>query len=203
LLNYLEGQFEQSVRYWVKLKKLSPHDWQLRAKLIQTYEANGQKKKRDQEINELRDLHDNGKNPKLTKSKFFIRDQFMVGNIRVFVFDYYNMDAEWHMGPLAWKFDLTKDGKAIDGFISLGSYDSITQLARASNAIKPNERVYHLDGYWGDGTHLTYGIYHKKPDYDWTKEKVVAILENKLEAITSATPVSSIGAKKEGQEEKE
>jgi hypothetical protein len=49
LASYLLGRPEQSVAYWSRLKQLVPTDWQVRSKLIQTYQALGRGLERDAE----------------------------------------------------------------------------------------------------------------------------------------------------------
>ena len=188
LLNYLDGAAEESIDPWIKLESLEPNDWQLKAKIIQAYSASGQKEERELRIKELRRLRSSGKFPDLSEATFFIRDQFQAGEFYVHVFDYYDMNAEWRMGPIAWKFYLTKDGEDVERFISLGSYDSTTQIAREMGDIGEDDRIYHLDEYWSDGSHATHGMYKNKPGYDPIKPKVVQILKGEASPRSSSQP---------------
>lgn len=188
LLNYLSGTPEDSIEPWIKLESLEPNDWKLKAKIIQAYSASGQKEKREKRIAELRKLRASGEYPDLSEATFFIRDQFKAGDFYVYVFDYYDMDAGWRMGPIAWNFYLTKDGEDIERFISLGTYDTTTQIARELGDIGENDRVFHLDEYWPNGSHATHGMYKNKPDYDLIKAKVVHILKGETEPSSSFQP---------------
>ena len=188
LLNYLGETPEESIAPWTKLERLEPHDWKLKAKIIQAYSASGQKEEREKRIKELRSLRSSGQYPDLSEETFFIRDQFQAGDFYVYVFDYYDMDANWRMGPIAWKFYLTKDGEDADSFISLGSYDTTTQIAREMGDIGEKDRVFHLDEYWSNGSHATHGMYKNRPEYDPIKEKVVQILKGKAKPRSSFTP---------------
>lgn len=177
LLNYLSGSPEDSIEPWIKLESLEPRDWQLKAKLIQAYSASGEKEEREKRIKEIKKMRDSGTYPELNEEKFFIRDQFKAGGLYVYVFDYYDMDADWHMGPIAWKFYLTKNNEDIPRFISLGSYDGTTEIARELGDIGKNDRVFHLDEYWSDGSHSTHGMYKNLPEYEPIKAQVIKILE--------------------------
>ena len=188
MVNYLGGTPEESIDPWTKLERLEPHDWQLKAKIIQAYSTSGQKEEREKRIKKLQDLRSSGQHPNLSKETFFIRDQFQSGNLYVYVFDYYDMDADWRMGPIAWKFRLTKDGEDVDRFISLGSYDATTQIAREMGDIEENDRMFHLDEYWLNGNHSTHGMYKNKPEYDSIKAKVVQILKGESTPQSSFKP---------------
>ncbi|MGE9291068.1 MAG: hypothetical protein ACQKBT_08765, partial [Puniceicoccales bacterium] len=148
---------------------------------------------RDKRIAQLHELRSSGKYPDLSAAKFFIRDQFQAGGFQVFVFDYYDMDAGWRMGPIALRFYLRKDGEEADRFLSLGSYESTTQIARDLGEIGENDRVFHLDGYWQDGRHATYGMYNNEPNYDLIRAKVVEILEGNAIPQSSSGPTPHSG----------
>jgi hypothetical protein len=185
LLSYMSGTPEESIDPWIKLERLEPHDWQLKAKIIQAYSASGQNKEREKRIKELQSLRSSGKYPDLNEATFFIRDQFQAGEFYVYVFDYYDMDANWRMGPIAWKFYLTKEGEDVERFISLGTYDTTTQISRELGKIGEDDRIFHLDEYWSNGSHATHGMYTNIPKYDPIKAKVIEILKGE------ATPTSS------------
>lgn len=187
LFCYLDGDYAACIPPWEKLMALDPEDWQLRAKLIQAYSAAGQGEKRDALIAELYRMRKSGDFPELSAEAFFIRDQFKVGDIEVFVFEYYDMDAGFYMGPLKWKFYLQQDGEQKDRFISLGSYEGTTQIAREMGDIGPNDRMYHLDEYWGRGNHATLGFYKQVPDYDLVRQQVIKTLEGKAAPLSTTT----------------
>ena len=182
LLNFLNDDFGEAAKHWKTLKKLEPTDWKLRAKLIQAYWGDGKKKIANQEIAELRKARKSGKHPDLAEKKFFICDQFAVGEIRAFALEYYELKGE---RPLAWKFILRSGDDSLDHYISVGSYPSTTEFARAEGSIGPNEKRFHMDGYWKDGSHKTYGFYRNRPDYQVVRKQVRRILAGKQKAISS------------------
>jgi hypothetical protein len=49
-----------------------------------------------------------------------------------------------------------------------------------------DQRLFHLDGYYQWG-HATYGMYTTEPSYDETRNLVIAILEKKLDPVSTST----------------
>ena len=189
LMNYLEGEYKFAINYWVRLKDLEPNDWHVRAKLIQAYSASKDIENREKEIKEIINKRNSGKYEDLSSKGFFIRDQFAVDDKTIFVFDYYDMNPEWKLGPMIWKFYIKYSNPVDDGlFISLGSYDATTEFSRSMGEIGADERLYHLDGYWESGKHSTYGFYKTKPDYDMIKNQVIDIIKGKKKERSSTTP---------------
>ncbi len=187
---YLANEPQRACVPWSRLKELAPNDWEVQKKLIQAYSACGvsHKEKREQAIGELYKLRDSEEIPELSNATFFIRDQFAFEDRWVFVFEYYDMDAGWRLGPLLWKFYVTKDGEPTDRFVSVGSYDAVTILAVAKGQIEEDERMYHLDEYLADGAHRTHGFFFEKPDYDQIKALTLQIFEEELEPISTFDP---------------
>ena len=184
LLNFLDDDFAEAAKHWKTLKALEPEDWKLRAKLVQAYWSSGKKEAANKEIAELRKARKSGKHPDLAAKKFFICDQFQVGKVRAYALEYYEMTGE---RPLAWKFILRSGEDALDHHLSLGSYPLTTEFARAEGSIGPKEHRFHLDGYWKNGSHKTYGFYRNRPDYQQIRKDVQRILEGKQKAISSTT----------------
>lgn len=191
LMDYLDGRFFEALKSWEKLKPLEPEDWKLRAKLVQAYWAAGKPAAADREIEELRKCRSSGKYKDLSEQKFFIRDQFSAGGVNVSVLEYYDLAGE---RPLVWKFFLQKEGETLDHFYSLGSYETTTEAMRAMKRIAPKDRGYHLDGYSEGGSHETFGIYTKKPEYGKIREMVVSILKGELEPQSSINPAPKAGS---------
>ena len=187
---YLADEPLRAIAPWSRLTELSPHDWQTQTKLIQAYSACGKShvEAREQALQTLYALREGGEVQDLNEAAYFIRDQFVVDESRVFAFEYFDLEADWHLGPLLWKFFVTVEEKQADHFVSVGSYDSTTELAVALGRIEAGERVYHLDQYSRDGKHQTYGFAYEKPDYDKTKAVVIQILEGTRDPISGFNP---------------
>ena len=162
------------------MEKLDPANWKLKAKLIQAYSSAGDKVRREAKIEELKAIRAAGSISSLNQSRYFVRDQFVVDGLRVYALEFFNMDAGWALGPVLWKFELTKGDRSIGRFISLGSYDQTTEYSRQTGSIGPNDRVFHLDGYGPNQDHKTLGMYKNQPDYDFIRDQVIKVVQQKL-----------------------
>lgn len=197
LMNYLNEDYDGAIKHWKTLKKLEPADWEIREKLIQAYWGAGQKKAANSEIAELREARKSGKYRELTEKEFFICDQLRVGKVRAFVLEYYELKGE---RPLAWKFILKSGDDDLDHYFSVGSYPSATAFARSEGAISENERRYHLDGYWDDGAHATYGFYRNRPDYQEIRKEVRRIINGDQKPISRSIVHPDDGGRGSGDE---
>jgi len=56
LAAYLAGKYERATELWGRLKEIDPADWQVRAKLVQAWQALGKLEKRDAERAEIYEL---------------------------------------------------------------------------------------------------------------------------------------------------
>ncbi|MBB5353953.1 tetratricopeptide (TPR) repeat protein [Haloferula luteola] len=182
MASYMDEDYAQAIDSWQRLEKLEPADWQLKAKLIQAYWAAGQHDKAEATIGELRAARSAGKSDELKKQTFFIRDQFVVGEFRVFTLEYFDLAGE---RPLLWKFILRSGDKAASRYFSLGSYDSTNEFMRTNGDLKPDERAFHLDGYSSNGDHQTFSFFRERPKYEAVRSQVIEILHGKRSEISS------------------
>ena len=190
LMTYLEDDFKAAAKHWKTLKELEPLDWQVREKLIQAYWGAGENETANTEIAELRKARESGRHAELNKKGFFICDQFQVGKVRAFVLEYYEMKGE---RPLSWKFILKSGEETLSHYFSVGSYPSTTEGARNRGEIAINERLFHLDGYWDDGSHATYDFYRNRPDYQKIRQEVARIIKGEQKPVSSTTPDNGKG----------
>lgn len=67
----------------------------------------------------------------------------------------------------------TEDGE--EWRISMGSYKTTNAVWREMQNPRPkdHERLFHLDGYFKNGAHATYGMFFPEPSYDDIRAKVV------------------------------
>jgi hypothetical protein len=72
-------------------------------------------------------------------------------------------------------------------FISLGSYDVTTQIARELGVITDSQRLYHIDRYVGGG-HETFAFSKTKPSYETVRETVRKIMSGTAEVISGISP---------------
>jgi tetratricopeptide (TPR) repeat protein len=176
LMDYLTEDFAGAIRHWKALRALNPNDWRVREKLVQAFWGAGDKEAAVAETAELREARKSGTFPELTAKEFFVCDQFQIGEVRAFVLEYYDLKGD---RPLAWKFLLKSGHDYLDHRFSVGSYETSTKFARAEGTIGPQDRLYHLDGYWANGSHVTYEFYHNRPDYLDVRKQVQQIIEGK------------------------
>ncbi|HLM02956.1 MAG TPA: hypothetical protein VK400_18030 [Pyrinomonadaceae bacterium] len=177
--------FEQAISMWKRLKELDAQDWQVRAKLVQAYQALGKMSERDAERRELFDLRKNGKIEELKKAEFYVREQSEFAGQKVMVFEHFELKGD---RALRYVFYILDENEKIQFRISLGSYAFTNAIWRETTKPKPKdgERLFHLDGYYSWG-HATFGMYPKEPTYDETREIVRQILAKEKKPVSSST----------------
>jgi tetratricopeptide (TPR) repeat protein len=187
---------------WSKLKTLDPADWHTRAKLVQVYQALGKQAERDKERVELFEMWKSAKasakpgdqgdpsQRELKDQVEYCRDQFEVKDLKIMAFEHFELNGERALRYVFSILNKTEDGE--DFRISLGSYDLTNTIWRQSKnpPPKPDERLFHLDGYFKNGAHATYGLYFPEPTYDAVRSKVIQILEGKDSPISATVPSS-------------
>jgi hypothetical protein len=186
LAAFMSEDYEQALAMWKKVKLLDEEDWQVRAKLIQTYQNLGRISERDVERKELFELRRSGKIKELSDAEFYVREQSEIAGRRIMVFEHFELKGERALRYAFYILD--QDGKP-EFRISLGSYETTNRIWREMGKRKPDERLFHLDGYFNGG-HATYGMFEKEPTYDETREMVRGILEKEKKPISSSTIVS-------------
>jgi len=178
LMAYLAEKPKEAIEFWSKGRKIEPDNWHLRPKLIQAYEAAGDRKKRDAERAELYKLRKNAKNEELKNLKYYCRDQFSVGKARVMVLEYFELTGE---RAVRFSFLVLKpNSRDIESRYTLESDSTTDQIAKEAKEIKPDQRLFTLDGYLNGGrSHRTYEFFVDEPKYDKVKVAVKEILQGK------------------------
>jgi tetratricopeptide (TPR) repeat protein len=163
------SEHSKALRMWIKYREVSPHDWQARAKLIQTYQAMGRIEERDTERTALLSWYEeNGR--AMGNVDLFCREQFLVDQTRFMAFERFAPQGE---RKIFYIFSVvTPEGTEAFRY-SLGSYEETTLLAREQGETGPQDRIYHLDQY-GDDYHSTVSLFHTLPTYEEVRERVVA-----------------------------
>lgn len=182
--------YSDAADMWKKLKTVDPTDWHARAKLIQVYQALNKTAERDAERTELFAMWKKGEPAELKKEFEYCRDQFEVNGKQVMAFEHFELKGE---RALRYVFSiLDETGEAEEFRISLGSYDFTNAVWREQRNPKPkkDERLFHLDGYFKGGGHVTYDMYFPEPTYDQVRVTVVQILEGRGKAKSSSTPAT-------------
>ncbi len=188
LAAYFLGQGEEAKAHWLALQKLEPGSYSLQAKLVQVYQLLGDTAARDKARDELHAAWEKARKDdpegEFAKQKSFCRDQFLVNDHRVYVYEPYLIEDPrkvWYV------FVSPEDPNFQDFWVSLGSYQFTTEFMRESGQLGPEELAYHLDGYKGVGDHYTFDIMAKKPTYEEVKGKAVGIFEGKVGAMSSSS----------------
>ncbi len=183
LMAFQTQKFEKAEKYWVKLKELDAQDWQVRAKLIQTYQSLGNSERRDAERKELFELRKKGTIAELNDAEFYCREQAVLGGRKVMVFEHFELTGDRALRYVF--YILNEDGKP-EYRISLGSYSMTNAVWRETTKPKPkpDERLFHLDGYFQSG-HSTYGMYAKEPTYDETRKMVEEIIAKNKKPVSA------------------
>ena len=177
-LEQLAGNNAAALAAYEKGLKISPDDDHAWAKMVQLHQALGHVKERDAARDKVFTLWKAGDE----KNEKYCREQFQHGNSKVMVFEYFELTGD---RPVRYAFHLLgKDGKS-NAHISLGSYESTTEAARAVGEIKNNERIFHLDSYQTN-RHSTLGMFDSEPDYEKTRQMVVDFLDGKLKPLSSS-----------------
>ncbi|HYG81881.1 MAG TPA: tetratricopeptide repeat protein [Pyrinomonadaceae bacterium] len=191
----LVEDFATAAGYLKKLVPTVPEDWQARAKLIQAYQALGDLKARDAERAALLELRkrgggENRESPEmaLSKQEMYCRERFNVAGRKGMAFEHFELKGPRGLRYVFIVFDQASGREAFR--ISLGSYDTTNTIWAELNKEKAAKggRLFHLDGYFGGGSHATYGMFHPEPSYDEVRKLVFDILEKKRAPISSSTP---------------
>jgi tetratricopeptide (TPR) repeat protein len=173
-------QHGKALEAWLAYQQIAPDDWRARTKLIQTYQALGNLKARDEEREALVSLWGTGKNADLSKQELFCREQIRLGKKHVFVLEYFRPAGERRV---FYSFIVTEPGT--EQFkISLGSYDATNQVSWEMGELPRDKRLYHLDLYRAKA-HETYAFYRERPSYDDVRAQVVAILAGEVKPMSS------------------
>lgn len=185
------GMHKESLVKFQEVLKRVPDDWGARIKVIQQQHAMDMTQEAEMNISELYGMRKEIKFSQLAQEPLFVRDQFSVRDNKVIAMEYYELSGS---RPVKLSFNVLDDtGKKTSYKISLGSYPYMTESAGKRGIIKQGERLFHLDGYYPDGSHKTFAFFTSQPSYWNVKEQVKQIIMGECEAISSMT-VKSNGA---------
>jgi tetratricopeptide (TPR) repeat protein len=179
-------RYSKAIELWGSLRTLDPGDWQVRVKLIQSYQALGQLRERDAERASLFELRKQDSSGELSKQHQYCREQFEAGGEMVMAFEEFELTGE---RAVRYVFSiLNASGRGEKCRISLGSYETTNSIWRETTEPRPEdtERLFHLDGYYEWG-HATYGFYSPEPSYDEVRRAVIEILEKKRSPVSTST----------------
>jgi hypothetical protein len=120
----------------------------------------------------------------VAKAERFCREQWVTASGRkVLAFEYFDPQGARQKFL---RFSVVDAAGKEDFYISLGSYDTTTEIARELGEISKSARTYHLDEYTETG-HKTYAFFKMKPGYDEVRSNVVNILEGRMKPVSSSS----------------
>ena len=181
---YNRKDYTHAIEMWKILKSIDSSDWQVRAKLVQAYQAISKLPERDAERTELFEMWKSGDNADFKEQVEYCRDRFEVNGKIVMGWEHFRLEGD---RAIRYQFDIASKDKTNEEFrISLGSYERDNLAWRQTTKPKPKEgeRLFHLDGYFKNG-HATYGMFSPEPSYDDVRRMVIDILEGRAKALSS------------------
>ncbi|MBN2382431.1 tetratricopeptide repeat protein [bacterium] len=181
------GNHSRALDAWQRYRLKAPKDWRALAKIIQSYQALAQLDNRDAAREELLTHWKTVLSKEEKSPLYYCREQFSVAGRKVLALEYFDPS-----GPrrIYYRFSVTDSSGREDYYISLGSYDTTTEIARELGEIGNDQRAYHIDKYDGP-EHKTFTHFNEEPKYDAVRKIVVNILQGNCNAIS--------GSRKESQ----
>ncbi|NOX58386.1 MAG: tetratricopeptide repeat protein [Planctomycetes bacterium] len=178
------GKYEPSLAAFRRVIALTSDDWRAHAKIVQNLEALARFKERDQARGKLLELWERDKDK--IDAKMYCRDQFETADHKVLVLEYFEFKGEMRV-----RYSFRVSSKASNEHlyrISLGSYDVTHEHAQNKGAVGKGKRFCHLDRYYPNDAHETFGFFDGEPSYDKTKALVIKIIKGLVEPQSSMTP---------------
>jgi hypothetical protein len=173
------GEFKRGQKYFAALKELEPKSATVRAALVRAAQALGDLSARDAERRELFRLRESGEDPEVVQQQYYMREECTIAGRQVRGLEFFELKGD---KALRYVFEISRFGGGETEYrVTLGSYTATNAIWQATQNPKPKEgeRVFHLDGYFSDGSHATFGMYHPEPTYDEVRKQVAAIIERR------------------------
>jgi tetratricopeptide (TPR) repeat protein len=164
-IHRIRKEYDKAVECLARIVAITPSEYRILAQQMQIYEIAGKTKERDAVREQIFALFKAGK----IEAASYCREQFPNGTSNVMAFESFELK-----GPMAVRYAfnvVNADGKTVEKRISLGSYLSVTALARERGQIKADERMFHLDVYT-EGDHEVLGMFTTEPTYEQTRDMV-------------------------------
>ena len=183
LASYLSKDYASAKNYWTHFIQIEPDNWRVQAKLVQTYQALGDLKARDNTRHALFKLRDGHKSPELSKQETYCREQFTVDGQPVFAYEFYELT-----GKIATRYKFVVVDKATDSEkyrIDLESDAFDNDLAKETGELKGGEKIFSLDGYYYDArgrleTQKLFAFYQNEPTYETVRADVIRVIQGHL-----------------------
>jgi tetratricopeptide (TPR) repeat protein len=169
------GDHRLAVQAWSRYHELVPNDTKAFGKIIQSYQALGLLRERDQVRDQLIAYRNSLPPDQRERFAFYVRDQFDVAGQHFIVLEYFEPK-----GPMRLYYKFTavdKNHKAMYDF-TLTSSDSETIAERELGRIGKYDRVYGLDKN-EDGKSTVYDILTTSVSYDEVRSLVIGAMEGR------------------------
>ena len=182
LVAYLTGKHKTAAELFERLRSLKPDDTGALGKLVQTYEAQGALEKRDDARRALFDVRAGLPEDERAELRMYCREQFLVGKTKVMAFEYFELEGD---RAVRYRFSVVDQKDDEIYWISLGSYETTTEIARELGEISKDARIWHLDEYRKDA-HATLGMFTIEPTYEEARKKTIEAITGKKQPTAKA-----------------
>lgn len=176
LAAFQSEDYPEALNFWRKLKSVDNEDWQVRAKLIQTYQVLKKFKERDAERQALYDLRQHGNVAGLKSTQSYVREQTEFAGRKVMALEYFELKGE---NPLRYSFLILDENEKPASKILLSLDETTNGLWQEPDQRRAEKKAFRLEGYFNDN-HETFETYAEEPSYDKIRIKVKKILEEKF-----------------------
>ncbi len=181
---FLVEDFKVSRDLWLMLEKSNDEDLQVKEKLIQVYEKLADSKEAAKRVDALMKLRKETKDKRYQQKPKFCRDQFTHKGQSFMVFRHFDFPKPDIVKFSAYRIE--SNGQVVYSIV-FSSNPMTNQIARETGALKPNERLYHVEGTRNkDQTHATWLHTKKDLSYPQFKEKVLAIVDGTLKPVSKS-----------------
>src|SRR5262245_24405593 len=186
LINAAIGEHAEALKYWLAYRRVAP-DWNVQAKLVQTYQALGDVAARDRERQALYDLRAAApRGSELAQLFSYVRERIRAGGQMIFAYEVFEPTGH---RMIVYRFSVRESEEREAYALSLGSYRGAQEARWQITEPPPDRRIYHLDGYWPGGAHATYDFYKGMPSYETIRAVVIEVLEGRRRPISGVTPM--------------
>ena len=172
-IHQLRGENEEALKHFIEADRINSNDAGTIAKLVQCFQAKGDRIARDEARRRLMFMFREGR----TKATRYCRDQFIHNEKYVIVIEHFERTGQQ---GVKYEFYVYNEKRTRLFYrIQLASSEYTTRLSIAEGRIKPGQSIYHVDLDKG-GEHRSYGFYKAEPAYDILREYVQKIIDEKV-----------------------
>ena len=180
----LTERYDLAAITWKHYREIAPQDWKALSKLIQAYQGSGNMERRDYVRNELIKLYESDTDSSLSNEDRYCREQYRIEDGSVLVHEYFQPFSS--ATAKIYEFFFT-DAQGDTRFsVSFGSYDFTNTLDLELGNHGPDERLYHFDAYYPDGTHRTLGFVTRSEVMNYDEART--IMAPMVERLSKETP---------------